>query len=51
MNEAIMREVTDSHWDEILEIRSRMQSKKRLLMVINIPIALLASNVIIQLIL
>lgn len=34
MNEAILRDVTDSHWDEILEIRSQMQKKKHILMVI-----------------
>ncbi|OXU31667.1 hypothetical protein TSAR_000708 [Trichomalopsis sarcophagae] len=32
MNEAILRDVTDSHWDEILEIRSQMQKKKHILM-------------------
>ncbi|KAL7299995.1 hypothetical protein TKK_0007309 [Trichogramma kaykai] len=32
MNEAIMHPVTDSHWDEILEIRYQMQEKKKIIM-------------------
>lgn len=35
MNEAILREVSDSHWDEVLEIRSQMQQKKKLITVFN----------------
>ncbi|XP_014212210.1 uncharacterized protein LOC106642086 [Copidosoma floridanum] len=31
MNEAIMHDVSDAHWDEILEIRSQIHEKKKLL--------------------
>ena len=35
MNEAILHRVPDYHWDEIVEIRSQMQEKKKILMVNN----------------
>jgi hypothetical protein len=36
MNQAILQEVGDSHWDEILEVRCQMQEKKEIIAVIKL---------------
>lgn len=46
LNEAMMREVNDSHWDEVLEIRAQMQLKKKILTVVKIKFTVQILNYI-----